>query len=51
MDKEFFWGLLLAIPLGILTNFLTPWVKNSYLRKVIFLFVKEDCICEKNIGK
>jgi hypothetical protein len=30
MSTEFYLGLLLAIPLGILTIFATPWVKSLF---------------------
>ena len=43
MGLEFYLGLLLAIPLGILSNFATPLVK-SFIDKVSLLSVRGEYI-------
>jgi len=30
MSLEFWLGILIAFPIGILTNLATPWIKSSF---------------------
>jgi hypothetical protein len=51
MNNEFWLGLLLAIPLGILTNLATPWIKSIFEKGNLSLRERRVYLIKKRFEK